>query len=256
MSWRHLLAVWGADLGRGAAVKLVAARLADRADERTETVTLALSCVAHDTGLSLDQARRSIRALIALGVLEVANPPVQRKSTQYRMRLSVLIELARHDANPTMDDPPRGGMVPPLERPLGVAFLGPRGGISGPQGWHGATHNSLQRVNVEEREADAAKADALTRAAPAAPPGINTHVWETLVEARPDLDLRAIAEDVLRHRDAGCPDEDLADAAERLIDHPQFTKFMPRVRRKPRPATNGKRGLAESFDPAEYKKPF
>ena len=240
MSAAHLTALWAARLGGNAGVKLVAARLADRANKDTGAdIYLSVPTIARDTGLSQRQVKRHLQRLLALGVLVVVKRSAQHSATHYAMPLDRLQALAKGDADDTSEesssdtDDTSGNAQGCHTRHPGVTYKASRGVTGDTQDDHRRRKASMGG------EAAARAADALTRTARAAPPADScTDAWSRLQEVRPDLDYTLIAEAARVHYiEPGRPPQELVDALRKLTVTPQW-KALPvpqgSAKRKPK----------------------
>lgn len=201
MSWRHLNAVWAAHL-EPAGMKLVAATLADRADENGGGIRLSVATIAKRTSMGVRTAQRWLRGLEQRGVLIVEKRSTQHAPTHYRMPIEALHALATKDEDANSEVPPAA----PLDQSRGATY-----DIQGCQSVHpgvppAAPNPSLSRRKANSgRESGAAASDALARAAAAPPSGVDADGWKLLLLARPELDAAKLAEQAEYHLSEGCP---------------------------------------------------
>jgi hypothetical protein len=128
--WEHSRSV-GAD-------RLVLLAIADHANDSGSDAFPSLARIATRSKVDKRTAQRSIRALVALGELEVRDNAGPYGAHRYR----VLMAAGRQDTTGGGDTPPGVVTDRPGETPPGRETTG--GGISSRRGWRDATRNVLE----------------------------------------------------------------------------------------------------------------
>lgn len=261
MSAAHLTALWAARLGGNAGVKLVAARLADRANKDTGAdIYLSIPTIARDTGLSQRQVKRHLQTLLALGVLVVVKRSAQHSATHYAMPLERLQALARGDADDTSEESSSDAGVTPGNaqgchtRPSGVTFTTSRGVTH-------VTQDDPRRRKTSRGEAHASAGGPLALPAVVAAPAADVaDEWQRLIEARPELDYAHIAEQAqVLYLTDGHP----ASALRKALDKLRLTRHHKELDAPPRKASAksssaGRRRnqLLDIFSDVDYEAPY
>lgn len=239
MSYRHLAAVWKADI-QPPTLKLVAATLADRADESGGGLWFSLATIAHRCGVSKRQAQRYMEALVAKGLLVQERRARQHYTPHYRMPLEALEAIARVDAG----DSPEAVRVDAGDIPECAQGRHPRRPQVTPKasrGDAGVTQYPQRRPRDGSGGTGAAAAGAADASLPRAPEGVDGDAWARLLRSRRDLDATRLAEQALFHLGAGCCTADLTRAMESLRLTRSHKDLVPRYSRsaRPRPAARG-----------------
>ncbi len=258
MSAQHLTALWAADLGGRAARKLVAARLADRANKDTGgDIYLSKASIARDTGLSPRQVQRQIQDLLDLGVLAVTRPATQHRPTQYRMPIDRLRLLARGDIS---DSPVDAGLQrAELPGETSATPLNAPGETSTAS--RGDTGDSLDvpRRSLGEVAAPARPPSAGAPGRALAPPREEVAgEWAALASERPELDLDHVREQALvLYADATVAELKNAMEKLRLVRHYRELDPLPRKsnsRSRSGPGGGRRRPInINSFTKADYE---
>lgn len=248
MSYRHLGAVWAADI-EPPALKLVAATLADRANDEGGGIRFSVQTIAWRANLSERQARRYLRDLEKLQVLIVERRSAQHSATHYRMPLESLQALQRESPE---GDPDRTPMTALSESRPDIQGI-QTGHTRSPDRTPVSPKTSLRRPEASKGRDDAAAPDALPRAV-AAPRGVDTSAWARLLAGRPDLKHEDLADAAAVHLAAGCPAEALSQAMEVLRVTPHHRSLDPRYRRATSRKTNAaNRGKAATPTPEQER---
>lgn len=241
-------------------MKLVAATLADRADDNGGGIRLSQDAIGKRTSLSGRQVRHWLRELERITVLVVERRPTQHTPTHYRMPIEALHALARPEADFHPDDDPDRKPASTVKQSRPEVQRRQTGSPASPDRKPASDKTSLRRPKASQGGSVAAASDALTRAAAAPPAGVDADGWKKLLSARPELDSAALAEQAAFHLAEGCP----AKALNRAVDGLRLTLhhkgLSPSYKRAngsaaaPRPRKRAGRHVfvAETFGDKDY----
>lgn len=211
-------ALWAADL-RPPALKLVAARVADRVDRDTGGgFFIGLDRIAAECGISRSQAQRHMIALRKLGLIELEKPATQWSPPQYRMPLAKLEALPKATNSERRDS--ADAAPDSVRHSTSAAPESARGSTHARQGQHGRCSGaapmlhktSETSLDVSEEEKASAAGHAPDGAAGKLPGCVDPAEWSKALAARPELDWEALRAEAHRHAGLGCPAEAMTQA--------------------------------------------
>lgn len=236
MSWQALAAVWRADI-QPAGLKLVAAVLADRADEHGGSIWFSMDTIAWRAGLSRRMSINHVGTLKEQGLLHVTHPATQHRTPRYRLDMDALAAIARGEAHDTPEGV-RGEADCTPESARGEAhYLQGCNAVS--PGVKPASPNTPQRRPKTALGGGGAAAAPGLAPGLAAPPGVDASLWAKLAAKRSPAEMQDFAEGIAFYVGRGCPSEAVAAELVRLTIARHHRVFAPQYHQPPKRQARG-----------------
>ncbi|MBN8511190.1 MAG: helix-turn-helix domain-containing protein [Burkholderiales bacterium] len=249
MSALCIAAVWRARIvpsGR----KLVAASLADRADDDGGSIWFSKEKIAERCSMSPRQVQTHLGRLVDAGILEIARAATQHHPVHYRLSLRRLDELVPGDGASQGRSTALPGEKHSAARGEAQRCQGRSAALPGEQPASPDTPQDVRRdVLGGEASAVVPPGGVTTATPPAPPPGVDPAAWRRLLAARPDLNAADVAEAAWLHLASGCDAEALGRAVDALRLNRHHRSLSPIYRRTP-PARKPKTALEGAGSPA------